>query len=74
MQNFAARVLTETKKFHHISPVLRELGSPSFKDQLFVRHTSQVYKIVNSLAPLYLFSKLVRDQTYTATTRGTGTI
>ena len=26
VQNFAARVLTDTKKFDHISPVLRELG------------------------------------------------
>ena len=50
--------LTDTNTFDHISPVLRELGSPSFKDQLFVRDTSQVYKIVNSLAPLYLISKL----------------
>ena len=58
VQNFAARVLTDTKKFDHISPVLRELGWPSIKDQLLVRDTNQVYKIVNSLAPLYLSSKL----------------
>ena len=47
MQNFAARVLTDTKKSYHISPVLRELGWPSAKDQLLVRDTTQVYKIVN---------------------------
>ena len=58
MQNCAARVLTNTKKFDHISPVLRELRWPSIKDQLFVRDTTQVYKIVDSLAPLYLISKL----------------
>ena len=58
MQNFAARVLTDTKKFDHISPVLRELGWPSIKDQLLVRDTTQVYKIVNGLAPLNLSSKL----------------
>ena len=57
VQNFAARVLTDTKKFDHISPVLRELGWPSIKDQLLVRDTTQVYKIV-SLAPLYLSIKL----------------
>ena len=54
VKNFAARVLTDTKKFDHISPVLRELGWPSIKDQLLVRDTTQVYKIVNGLAPLYL--------------------
>ena len=57
MQNFAARVLTDTKRFDHISLVHRELGWPSFKDQLLVR-TTQVYKIINSLAPLYLGGKL----------------
>ena len=58
VQNVAASVLTGTKKVDHISPVLRELGWPSIKDQLFVRDTTQVYKIFNSLAPLYLISKL----------------
>ena len=60
VQTFAARVLTDTKKFNHISPVLRELGWASIKDQLLVRGTNQVHKIVNSLAPLYLSSKLSR--------------
>ena len=41
VQNFAARGLTDTKKFDHISPVLRELGWPSIKDQLLVRDTTQ---------------------------------
>ena len=68
--NFAARVLTDTKKFDHISPVLRELGWPSIKDQLLVRDTTQVYKIVNGLAPLYLSSKLSkRSDTHHYNTR-----
>ena len=58
MQNFAARVLTDTKTFDHISPVLRELRWHSIKDLLLVRDTTQVYKIVNSLILLYLSSKL----------------
>ena len=57
VQNFASRVLTGTKTSNHISPVLRELGWASIKDQLLVRDTTQVYKIV-SLAPLYLSIKL----------------
>ena len=35
-----------------------ELGWPSIKDQLLVRDTTQVYKIVNGLTSLYLSSKL----------------
>ena len=70
MQNFAARILTDTKKFGHISPVLRELGRPSIKDQLLVRDTTQVYKIVNGLAPLYLSTKLSkRSDTHHYNTR-----
>ena len=68
--NFAARVLTDTKKFDHISPVLRELGWPSIKDQLLVRDTTQVYKIVIGLRPLYLSSKLSkRSDTHHYNTR-----
>ena len=58
VQNFAARILTDTKKFDHISPFLRELGRPSIEDQLLVCDTTEVYKIDNGLALLYLSSKL----------------
>ena len=53
-QNFAARVLTNTRKFDHISPVLRELGWFSIKHLLLVRDVTQLYKIVNGIAPSYL--------------------
>ena len=70
VQHFAVRLLTDTKKFDHISPVLRKLGWPSIKDQLLVRYTTQVYKLVNGLAPLYLSSKLSkRSDTHRYNTR-----
>ena len=47
-QNFAARVLTNTRKFDHISPVLRELGWFSVKHLLFVRDVTQLYKIATA--------------------------
>ena len=53
-QNFAARVLTNTRKFDHISPVLRELGWSSIKHLLLVRDVTQLYKRVDGLAPSYL--------------------
>ena len=53
VQNFAAHVLTNTKKFDHISPVLRALHWPSIKNQLLVRDATMLYKIVNGLAPPY---------------------
>ena len=54
VQNFAARVLTNTKKFDYISSVLRALCWPSIKNQLLVRDATMLYKIVNGLAPPYL--------------------
>ena len=56
VQNFAARVLTNTRKFDHISPVLRELGWSSIKHLLLVRDVTQLYKLVIGLAPSYLNS------------------
>ena len=56
VQNFAARVLTNTRKVDHISTVLRELGWSSIKHLLLVRDVAQLYKIVNGLAPSYLNS------------------
>ena len=49
VQNFAAGVLTDTKKFDHISPVLRELGWPSIKDQLLLRDTKHTKLSMASL-------------------------
>ena len=42
VQNFAARVLTNTRKFDHISPVLRELGWSSIRHLLLVRDVTQL--------------------------------
>ena len=47
-------MLTDTKKFDHISPVLRALRWPSIKNQLLVRDATMLYKIVNGRVPPYL--------------------
>ena len=44
VQNFAARVLIDTKTFDHIFPVLWELGRPFIKDQLLVRDSTQQHQ------------------------------
>ena len=62
-QNFAARVLTNTRKFDHISPVLRELGWSSIKHLLLVRDVTQLYKIVNGLAPSYFKNSYINKIT-----------
>ena len=55
-QNFTARVLTNSRKFDHILPVLRELVWSSIKHLLLVRDVTQLYKRVNGLAPSYINS------------------
>ena len=52
VQNFAARIVTNTDKFDHITPVLRELQWPSVKSQLEVRDVTLLYKIINDLQRL----------------------
>ena len=51
MQNFVARIVTNTNKFDHITPVLQELQWPSVKSQFEVQDVTLLYKIINGLAP-----------------------
>ena len=44
VQNFSGRVLTDTKTFDHISPVLWELVRPFIKYQLLVRDSTQQHQ------------------------------
>lgn len=60
VQNFAARILTETRKYDHISPVLENLGWLPIKDLLKLRDVTMVFKCLNGLAPTYLSSKLAK--------------
>ena len=58
VQNFAARVLIGTKKFYNISPVLYKLGCLFIENQLLARDATQMYKIVNNLAPTCLCNNI----------------
>ena len=65
MQNFAARILTNTSKFDHISPVVNELGWLTIDKLLTLRDVTMIYKCISGLAPTYLYSKLLSDLIYT---------
>ena len=60
LQNFAARILTNTKKFDHTSPILNELGWLTIEELLNLRDVIMIYKCINGLAPTYLSSKLYK--------------
>ena len=54
VQNFAARIITNTRKFDHITPVLQELKWLPVDKHLIYRDTLQIYKCLNGLSPPYL--------------------
>ena len=48
MQNFAARILTDTRKYNHITPVLKALGWVTIEEQLLLQDVTIMYKCVNN--------------------------
>ena len=58
--------MTNTKKFDHVTPVLRALQWPSVKSKLQVRDITLLYKIINGLAPAYVASKIGKKAVVTA--------
>jgi len=54
VQNAAARVITGTRKFHHITPVLRDLHWLPVWQRISFKLAMMVYKCLNGLAPSYL--------------------
>ena len=49
VQNFACRIITNTKKFDRITPALRQLNWLPVKQQLFYREAVMTYKCINNL-------------------------
>ena len=47
MQNFVARILTDTGKYDHITPALKALGWQTTEEQIWSRDVTMMYKFVN---------------------------
>ena len=60
IQNFACRIITNTRKYDHVTPLLRELNWLPVREQLRYRDTVLVYKCQNGLAPQYLMDKFFK--------------
>ena len=54
VQNSAARVLTNTRKFDHITPVRRELHSLSVRERIQYKTALLTWKARNNMAPSYI--------------------
>ena len=57
IQDFAARILTGTRKYDHITPVLNELRRLSVSATLALNDAVLTFKCVRGLAPKYLSSR-----------------
>ena len=58
--NFAARILTGTKKHQHITPVLQQLQWLPASSIIKLRESVMAYKCVKGLAPAYLCERFVK--------------
>ena len=58
LQNFAVRILTDTRKYDHITSVLKALGWLTIEDQLRLRDVTMMYKCVSNLVPAYVSCKI----------------
>ena len=54
VQNAAARLITDTRKFGHITPVLRDLHWLSVRRRIVFKTAMLVYKCLRGLAPSYV--------------------
>ena len=64
--NSAARAITKTPKFHHISPILKSLHWLKINERIHYKILSITYKTLQSQQPAYLHS-LLRLQTNNST-------
>ena len=73
VQNFAARIVSGTRKFDHVTPILKQLQWLPIIEQLTVRDATMVFKCLNGLAPPYLCQKFKTRSKCTTATLGIGT-
>ena len=70
MQNLTRRILTNTKTFDDITPVLHELGWLTIEGLLCLRDVTMIFKCLNGLVPSYFSTKFVkRSETHSYCTR-----
>ena len=59
VQNFAARIISGSRKFDHVTPLLKELHWLPIRSQLYLRDAVLVFKCMTGSALTYLSSKFL---------------
>ena len=57
VQNFACRIITNIRKFNHVTPSLRQLNLLPIEQLMLYRDTVMIYKCIKNLASSYLSNK-----------------
>ena len=60
IQNFARKIVTNSRKFDHVTPLLRQLNWLPVKQLLYYRDSVLTYKCFKGLAPRHLVDKLTK--------------
>ena len=72
MQNFATRIITDTRKYDHITPAIRQLNWLPVCYMLQLRGAVMTFKCLKGLAPPYLCDRFtMRSQVHNCNTRNT---
>ena len=70
VQNFAAWIISGTRKFDHVTPILKQLQWLPIIKHLAVRDATIVLKCLNGIAPPYLCQKFkTRSEVHNCNTR-----
>ena len=59
VQNLAACTVSNTKKYHHVFPVVKSLRWPPVKTNLYFRDTVMTLKCMTGMVPEYLGNKFI---------------
>ena len=60
IQNFASKIVTNSRKFDHVTPLLRHLNWLPVKQRLYYRDSVLTYKCFKGLTPKYRVDKLTK--------------
>ena len=63
VQNFASKIVTGTRKFDHVTPLLCQLKWLRVEQILYPRDAVMAYKCINGLAPSYLLNNWIARRT-----------
>ena len=67
IQNFASKIVTNSRKFDHVTPLLRQLNWLPVKQLLYYRDSVLTYKCFKGLSPKHLVDKFTKRSSINAT-------